>query len=688
MQFSLGPAQPPSTPKSDIIDDFHGTAVPDPYRWLEQAEDPWVKRWTKAHNERTRAYLDQLPALEKIKERLTALWNYPKVEEIHKRDRTFFLAKNDGLQNQAVLYKQGGLAGESTLLLDPNKLSEDGTVALMQQSYSKDGSFLAYSLADSGSDWQEIRIMDTVTGKVFAEILQWCKFPGIAWKADDGGFYYNRLTEPKDLWDDNATLLSQIFWHRLGTPQTEDILVYQNPGDPGLRYFPLFTEDEQYLLLYTSRGTDRRNGIYLRPVEDNGDFQTLIKDGEAKFWLVGNKGSLFYFLTDLDAPLGRVIVIDLDNQGRENWREVIPEGEDTLADAALWGNHLVVVTFHHAHNRALVYDLDGVLINEISLPAMGTVELLEGHQDDPEIFFGFESILYPRTIFSYDLENMQVVPFQAPVLDFDIQEYQTDQVFYQSKDSTRVPMFLTHKQGINRDSQNPTILYGYGGFTLSQPPFFSVWNLVWLEMGGIFALANIRGGTEYGESWHQAGMLANKQNVFDDFIAAAEWLIAEGYTSRKKLAIEGRSNGGLLTSACMVQRPDLYGAVLCWVPVTDMLRFHKFTVGRFWTPEYGNAEENPEHFIFLYAYSPLHNLKDGVTYPPIILTTGDTDDRVVPAHSKKFIARLLEAATGEGPHLLRIDLKAGHKLGKPTYKLIDEHADVLAFAAQVLDMDY
>jgi prolyl oligopeptidase len=397
---------------------------------------------------------------------------------------------------------------------------------------------------------------------------------------------------------------------------------------------------------------------------------------------------MFYFLTDLNAPLGRVIAVDVDKPDRRYWKEIISEGEDTLAEAALWGNHLVVVTFHHAYNRVLIYDLDGNFVKEISLPTMGTVTLIEGNQDDPEIFFSFESFLYPRTIFQFNLENGRLTPIQPPTLDFNIADYQTVQVFYESKDGTHVPMFLTHKKGLERNSQNPTILYGYGGFTLSQTPFFSIWNLVWLEMGGIFALANIRGGTEYGEAWHQAGMLENKQNVFDDFIAAAEYLLSEGYTSRDKLAIEGRSNGGLLTAACMVQRPDLFGAVLCWVPVTDMLRFHKFTVGRFWTPEYGNAEENPEHFRFLFAYSPLHNIQDGAVYPPIIVTTGDTDDRVVPAHSKKFIARLLDATAGEGPHLLRIDLKAGHKLGKPTYKLIDEHADVLAFTSNVMEMEY
>ncbi len=678
---------PPISPKSDLVDDYHGTLVPDPYRWLEDAADPQVQAWTKAHNLRTRGFLDQIPTLDKIRTRLTEIWNFPKYEGIHKAGSRYFVARNDGLQNQAVLYTQDQLDSRPTVLLDPNALSEDGTVALMEQSYCKDGSLLGYSLADSGSDWQEIHILNTKTGEQFDEVLKWCRFPAIAWSADNSGFFYNRLTEPEDTWGDVALLHSQVYWHTLGSPQSTDQLVYQDPNDPGLRYWPFITEDKSYLVLNASRGTDRRNGIYLRPVEGDSEFQQLIEDGEAKFMFAGKRDTTFYFLTDLDAPLGRVIAIDIANPARENWVEVIPEGTDALANVQLWGSHLVAVTLHHAHNQVKVYNLDGRHLRDIPFPTMGTVELLDGSQDAPEMFLSFESFLYPRTIFKYDFETRDFAPIHDSPLDFPTEAYQTRQVFYPSRDGTRIPMFLTHKKDMELNRDNPTILYAYGGFTLSQTPTFNVWNLVWLEMGGVFALANIRGGTEYGETWHQAGMLENKQNVFDDYIAAAEWLIAEGYTRTGKLAIEGRSNGGLLTSACMVQRPDLFGAVLCWVPVTDMLRFHKFTVGRFWTAEYGNAEENPDHFKFLFAYSPLHNLREGVSYPPIILTTGDMDDRVVPAHSKKFIARLLDVTAGKAPHLLRIDLKAGHKLGKPTYKLIDEHTDVFAFAAHALGMD-
>ena len=684
-QYNLSP--PPETPKSDQIDNYHGTPVTDPYRWLEDAADPDVQAWTAAHNQRTRAYLDQLPALEKIKTRLAELCNFTRNVSIHKAGGKYFIERNDGLQNQAVLYQLENLDSAPALLLDPNTLSDDGTVAIFQQSYSKDGTLLGYSLSSSGSDWQEIHILNTDTGTKYEEVLQWCKFSGIAWTPDNTGFYYNRLTEPDNKWGDDSNLLSQVWWHNLGTPQSDDRLIYYNPDDPGLRYWSYLTEDKQFLVLYTFRGTDRRNGFYLRPAKSDGDFQHLFKDGEAKFQNAGNLGNIFYFLTDLESPNGRVIAVDIQNPDRSNWKTIIPEGKDALASVALYGNHLITVRSHHAHDLIGIYSLDGQHVREIPLPTMGTVELLEGAQEDSEIFFSFESFLYPRTIFRYDLKSVELSPVGEASLKFDIQHYETVQNFYDSKDGTRIPIFLTHKKGLEKNGQNPTILYGYGGFTLSQTPIFNVWNLVWLEMGGTFALANLRGGNEYGESWHKAGMLENKQNVFDDFIAGAEWLIEQGYTSTEKLAIEGRSNGGTLTSACFVQRPDLYAAVLCWVPVTDMLRFHKFTVGRFWTTEFGNAEENPEHFKFLYEYSPLHNVRQGVKYPPLIVTTGDTDDRVVPAHSKKFIAEVLEKTAGDGPYLLRIDLKAGHKLGKPTYKLIEEHADVWAFAAHTLNME-
>ncbi len=676
----------PSTPKSDTIDDYHGTSVPDPYRWLEDAGDPQVKSWTEAQNQVTNRYLDQIPALERIKARLTELWNFPKYETIKKVGGKYFFTKNDGLQNQAVLYSQDSLDADPGLLLDPNTLSDDGTIALMEQYFSKDGSTLAYTLAASGSDWQEIHVLDTTNGEKLTDVLQWCKFPTIAWKPDKSGFFYNRNPEPGTVAPDDENHYVKVYFHTMGTQQSSDTLVFENPDDKSLRYYPFASDDGEYLYLFTMRGTDRRNGIYLRKMGSDGEFIHLTEDGEAKFIYIGNSGSTFYFMTDLDAPRGRVIAIDVENPGREHWEEIIPQGSDALEEVKLVNQHFILFKKHHAHSKISIYALDGTHLRDIPLPGMGTATYLAGGQTDQELFFSFESFLYPRTIFHYDFKSEELFPFHDSPLDFTVDAYETTQVFYPSKDGTQIPLFLTHRKGLELDSDNPTILYAYGGFNISQMPFFNVWNLVWLEMGGVFALANIRGGDEYGEEWHRAGMLDKKQNCFDDFIAAAEWLIENDYTRTEKLAIEGRSNGGLLTSACMVQRPDLYGAVLCWVPVTDMLRYHKFTVGHFWTVEWGNAEENAEDFDYLYAYSPLHNVRE-IDYPPIIIPTADTDDRVVPAHSKKFIAALQEKNSGPNPMLLRVDTKAGHKLGKPTYKLIDEHTDVMAFAVDALNMN-
>ena len=689
MHYPIPPA--PNTPRGDVVDDFHGTPVPDPYRWLEDAADPQVQTWTAAHNARTRAYLDQLPALESIRTRLTELWNYPRLESLQKAGGAYALTRNNGLQNQPILYWQPtlepGVAGENgpAVLLDPNTLSNDGTVALMGQFFSPDGSKLAYALAAKGSDWQEIHVLELASREPYPEVLHFCKFSGVAWLPDGSGFFYNRLPDPGDNLN-HRDLRSLVYWHRLGTPQSADVLIYEDPADPARRFYPRASDDKRYLQLFVSRGTDRRNGFYLRPLASGDDFQRLIEDQEAKYSPAGNLGSTFYFLTDLDAPRGRVIAVDVEHPERENWREITSEGADVIAEVALWGNTLVVVRNHHAHQTLHLHDLQGQRLWDIPLPTMGSVELHEGSVSDPEFFFTFESFLHPRILFRYNLETHVITPLEPPALDFDAAACETRQVFYESKDGTRVPMFLTHRKDLPLNGDNPTILYAYGGFTLSQTPFFNVWNLVWLELGGVFALANIRGGLEYGEEWHEAGMLQNKQNVFDDFIAAAEWLIEQRITRAERLAIEGRSNGGLLTAACMVQRPDLFSAVLCWVPVTDMLRFHKFTAGHFWTYEYGNAEEDPGHFKFLLAYSPLHNVKAGVAYPPLIVTTGDTDDRVVPSHSKKFIAEVLAKSSGDAPHLLRIDLGAGHKLGKPTAKLIAEHADTLAFAAAMLGL--
>ncbi len=676
----------PSTKKSDIVDNYHGTSVADPYRWLEDANQPEVRAWTEAQNQFTRQQLDQIPALGKIKARLTELWNFPKYTWIKKiAGRTYF-TKNDGLQNQDIFYAQEAHEVEPRTLLNPNTLSDDGTIALMEKYFSSDGTLMAYALAASGSDWQEVHLINTASGEKLPDVLQWVKFATLAWKPDNSGFYYNRLPQPGSVPPEDQNNHIKVYWHALGTSQAADTLIYEAPHDKTLRFYPYASSDGAYLILYAMRGTDRRNGLYLRPMDCDGEFTRIIQDGEARFEFAGNIGSTFYFHTELDAPRGRIMAIDVDNPARQDWQEIVPQSADTIEEAALVNGQLVLFVNHHAHSKIHIHDVEGHHRQEIPLPTMGTATYLAGGASDMELFFTFTSFLYPDTIFHYNFASGECTPFAESPLDFDVEKYETRQVFYASKDGTRVPMFLTHRKGLELNGNNPTKLYGYGGFTLSQTPFFTVWNLVWLEMGGVFALANIRGGLEYGEEWHRSGMLENKQNVFDDFIAAAEWLIEQGYTRTDKLAIEGRSNGGLLTSACMAQRPDLFGAVLCWVPVTDMLRYHKFTVGHFWTVEWGNAEEDPDEFAYLYAYSPLHNVRD-TAYPPILVTTGDTDDRVVPAHSKKFIATLQANNTSPHPMLLRVDLKAGHKLGKPTYKLIDEHADVLAFAVDTLGVN-
>ncbi|MEE9269831.1 MAG: prolyl oligopeptidase family serine peptidase, partial [Candidatus Krumholzibacteria bacterium] len=587
---------------------------------------------------------------------------------------------------QSVLYMQTSLDGEASVVLDPNKLSEDGTAALRARTYSRDGKFLAYGVTQSGSDWQEIKIRNVDTGEDHSESLKWCKFTGIAWKKDNSGFFYNRLPEPGSVSEENQNNYVRVYWHTLGTPQSEDRLVYEDKQDKELGFYPYATDDGRYLVLYVYHGTDPRNGIYLREMDSDGEFMKLLQVDEAKFDAIDNIGTTFYFETDLDAPRGRVIAIDIKKPDRKHWREVVGETEDVIDFASMINDEFVIAYMHDAHHKLNIYRKDGRFHREIEMPTIGSVGGLSGERKDKEMFFSFTSFLYPTTSFRYDFKKNKVSVFRQPEINFDATPFETKQVFFHSKDGTRVPMFLTYKKGLKLNGNNPTLLYGYGGFNISLTPRFSITRLVWMENGGVYALANLRGGDEYGEEWHQAGMLEKKQNVFDDFIAAAEWLVANKYTSTERLAIEGGSNGGLLVAACMLQRPDLFGASICRVPVTDMLRYHRFTVGRYWVPEYGNAVENPEHFKFLYAYSPLHNVKKGVAYPPMLITTADTDDRVVPSHAKKFAATVQAADAGENPILIRIETKAGHGAGKPTTKRIEEAADIYAFLFKIFGM--
>ena len=675
------------TRQENIIENYHGTPVADPYRWLEDPASAETLAWVEAQNAVTADYLAKVPARESIKSRLTGLWDYPRYSVPQKRGSHYFFTKNTGLQNQAILYMQETLAGEPIAILDPNTLSDDGTVALTNVSPSEDGKLLAYSLSSAGSDRQEIRIRDVDNGNDYAEVIKWCKFSNIAWRHDNASFFYNRFPEPCTVAQEDENYFSRVYWHRVGTPQAEDLLIYARPDFKELTFYPTITDDGAYLILFVTHGSASENRIYYRQVESDGPFIRLLDDADAIYSPIGNSGPIFYFHTTRAAPRGRIIAIDTRNPERAQWQESIPQQDDIIAFASVVNDQFVVTYMHDAHHRVRLYNLDGSFTREIALSALGSIFELSGRSRDTEMFINFTSFLYPPSIFRYDFASGALTLLWNVGLNFDPAGYETTQVFYPSKDGARVPMFLTHKKGLALDGNNPMLLFGYGGFNISLTPVFAAGPLLWIEHGGVFARANLRGGGEYGEEWHHAGMLEKKQNVFDDFIAAAEWLMANKYTRTSRLAINGGSNGGLLVAACMLQRPDLYGAVVCAVPVIDMLRYHKFTVGRYWIPEYGNAEADPEHFKFLYAYSPLHNVKEGVAYPPTLILSADTDDRVVPAHAKKFGATLQAAHEGDNPILLRIETKAGHGFGKPTTKIIEEQADMYAFLFDIFGMD-
>lgn len=674
----------PTAKKDSIIENYHGTMVADPYRWLEDPESEETIEWVNAQNDLTAKYLADSQK-ERIKERLTKLWNYPKYGVPNKEGGRYFYSKNDGLQNQSVLYMQESLDAAPKVVIDPNTLSEDGTVALTNQSVSKNGKLIAYGTSASGSDWQEIRIRDIDTGKDFDDVLKRCKFSSIAWHPDNSGFFYNRFPDEGSVPKEDETNYNRVYWHKVGTPQSKDVFVYGRQDAKEFGFSPIITEDGNYLLLYVWHGTDPRNGVYFRETKSKSAFTQLIEPGIAKFSPIGNIGSVFYFETDSVAPRGRIVSLDVKALPQA-LKEVIPEAKDPISFSTIANRSLVIGYMQDAKHVLKIYESSGAFLRDIPTPVPGSIFGLSGKWDDPEMFFGFTSFLYPSTVYRYDLNTSSATELYPPAVDFDPTKYETKQVFFKSKDGTRVPLFITHKKGLRTDGSNPTLMYGYGGFNQSMTPSFSISRTLWLESGGVFVLVNLRGGDEYGEEWHRAGMLEKKQNVFDDFIAAGEWLIENHYTSSEKLAIIGGSNGGLLVAACMIQKPNLFGAVVCQVPVIDMLRYHKFTVGRYWIPEYGNAESNPDHFKFLYAYSPLHNVKQGESCPPTLITSADTDDRVVPAHAKKFAAALQAADSGKNPILLRVEMKAGHGGGKPTTKVIEELSDIYGFLFKVFEM--
>jgi prolyl oligopeptidase len=681
----------PETRRGDVVDDYFGTRVPDPYRWLEDPDDPETRAWIDAQNAVTFRYLEAIPERDAIRERLTKLWNYPKYGTPHREGDWYIFSKNDGLQNHSVVYKQRSLDGVPSVLIDPNAFSAAGTVALTSTSFSFDGRYMAYGKSTAGSDWVEYSVREVESGKDLPDRLERIKFSGVSWTHDHKGFFYGRFPSPEGNELTATNRNHKLYYHALGTDQSADRLVYERPDEPEWGFDPRVTEDGRYVVLSIWKGTDRRNRTYYMDLENrsrprlDAPVVPLLDDFDAGYDLVGNDGSVFYFVTDLDAPKSRLIAIDTKNPERAAWRTVVPEAEDALDDVALVGDKFIATYLHDARTLVRLFSMDGKAAGEIAFPTLGKAAGFKGKRKDMETFYSFTSYLYPTTVFRYDIATGQSTVFRKPEIDFDPSGYETEQVFFESKDGTRVPMFLTHRKGIARDGTNPTLLYGYGGFQYALTPSFSVSNLVWLEMGGIYASVNLRGGSEYGEAWHAAGMKEKKQNVFDDFIAAAEYLTREGYTSREKLAMHGGSNGGLLVGAAMTQRPDLFAVAVPEVGVMDMLRFHKFTIGWGWASDYGSSDD-PAGFKYLSAYSPLHNLKAGTEYPATLVMTADHDDRVVPAHSFKFAATLQGAQAGEEPVLIRIDSNAGHGAGMPTMQVINEVADRWAFIVHNLHM--
>ncbi|MGC9526060.1 MAG: prolyl oligopeptidase family serine peptidase [Limnospira sp.] len=674
----------PNTRKGSQVDEYHGVKVADPYRWLEDPDSEETQAWVEAQNRVTFGYLETIPARGPLRDRLTKLWNYEKYGIPFKEGDRYFYFKNDGLQNQSVLYVLDDLDGEPRVLFDPNTLSEDGTVALSGIAITEDGKLMAYGLSTSGSDWQEWQVLDIETGENLGDRIRWVKFSSASWTHDNRGFFYSRYDEPnEDTQYEDINYYQKLFYHRLGTPQSEDILIYDRPDRKEWGFGGGVTEDGRYLVVSVWRGTDPKNLIFYKDLtRPESPVVELISDFEAEYSFINNDGSLFWFKTDLDAPRGRVIAIDINTETRT---EIIPEVNETLEGVGTLNHQFVTSYLKDARSQIKIFNWDGSFVREVELPGIGSAGGFGGKRSDIETFYSFTSFTTPATIYRYNMVTGESTLYRQPTVDFNSEDYETHQVFYNSADGTTVPMFITHKRGIEFDGNNPTLLYGYGGFGVSLTPGFSVSRLVWLEMGGVYAIANLRGGGEYGEEWHQAGMKLNKQNVFDDFIAAAEWLIDKKYTASGKLAIMGGSNGGLLVGACMTQRPDLFGAALPAVGVMDMLRFHKFTIGWAWTSDYGSPDD-PEEFKALYAYSPLHNLEPGTVYPSTLVTTADHDDRVVPAHSFKFISALQAAHVGDNPVLIRIETKAGHGAGKPTAKIIEEIADEFAFLVRVLDL--
>ena len=676
-EMKKGLTYPDTRKDATVVDEYFGTKVADPYRWLENDTSSETGNWVKAQNDVTNSYLAQIPYREKIADRYEELMNYPKLSSPRKVGEYYFFYKNDGLQNQSVIYYKKGMDGEPQVFIDPNTLSEDGTVAIGLSGASDDDKYMSYIRSEAGSDWSEIHVREVATNKELPDVIQWVKFSGVNWYKN--GFFYSRY-----LISDEATKYSaanenhQIYYHKIGEPQENDKLIYADPENPKMYHYLSNTEGDDYSILYKQNGTEGSE-LRFRKADSDGEFETLIPGYANKSGVVDFINGKFLVRTNVDAPNYRLVSIDPANVAKENWVEIIPESENLLESVSTGGGKMYATYLISATNKIFEMDYNGSNKKEIELPAPGSAGGFYGKREETELFYSFTSFTYPSTIFKYDIATGKSEVFYQPELAFDPSAYEAKQVFFKSKDSTDVPMFLVHKKGLKLDGKNPTLIYGYGGFNISLSPYFSTSNIILLENGGVHAMVNLRGGGEFGEEWHQAGMKMKKQNVFDDFIAGAEFLINEGYTSKEYLAMEGGSNGGLLVGACMAQRPDLYAVALPHVGVMDMLRYHKFTVGFGWTPEYGSSEDSKEMFEYLKGYSPLHNLKEGTEYPATMVFTADHDDRVVPAHSFKFAAELQSKHTGENPVLIRIEEKAGHGAGKPTDKVIEEQADRWSF---------
>ena len=675
----------PETAREDVTDNYFGTEVAEPYRWLENDTSAATGQWVIAQNELTYSYLDNIKFRPALKERLTKIFDYPKYGSPFKKNDKYYFFKNDGLQNQSVLYSQASLDAEPEVLLDPNKLSDDGTVALSQIAFSNNGKYLAYSIARSGSDWNEIYIMDLATKTLLKDVIKWVKFSGIAWQAD--GFYYSAYDAPvagKEF--SNKNEYHKIYFHKVGDPQTADKLVFENKKFPLRNCGAAVTEDEKYLIISETESTSG-NSLHIKDLsKPNAPLVTLEAGFENDYGVVDHVNGKLYVLTNWKASNQQLMEVDPAKPARENWKTILPETENVLEGVSILGGKIVAEYLQDASNHVYTYDFTGKKLAEVALPAIGTVSGFSGDKDDNEAFYTFTSFTFPPTIYRYDVAQNKSEVFRKTEVNFNPEDYVSEQQFYTSKDGTKVPMFITYKKGLKKNGKNPTMLYGYGGFNISLNPSFSVARIPFLEQGGIYVVANIRGGGEYGEKWHKAGTKMQKQNVFDDFIGAAEYLIAQKYTSPEKLAINGGSNGGLLIGACMTQRPDLFAVAIPEVGVLDMLRYQKFTIGWAWATDYGTSEESKEMFEYLKAYSPLHNVKEGVKYPATMIMTGDHDDRVVPAHSFKFAATLQHANTGNYPSLIRIDTKAGHGAGKPIAKVIDAQTDMWAFVMYNLGM--